>query len=146
MIVVAELSSVWLQCLPQKPWFYDIWQTWVGYPFQVSSLASGQWPPGIPGISPLEGIIHSSLFPPHGHHLKRCSTRASCLFFGKCCWLLRDFPGTCLGCSSPFQADQRDFHPPRDTSYSQEMLSVFPVSVRTPALLQAWWCFKALLF
>lgn len=79
MIIVAELSSVWLRCLPQKPWFYDIWQTWVGYPFQVSFLAPGRWPPGIPGISPLEGIIYSSLFPPHGHHLQRCGTK-SCPF------------------------------------------------------------------
>lgn len=68
-------------CLPQKPWFYDIWQTWVGYPFQVSFLAPGQWPPGIPGISPLEGVIHSSFFPPHGHHLKRCGTKASPALF-----------------------------------------------------------------
>lgn len=73
-------------CLPQKPWFYDIWQTWVGYPFQVSFLASGQWPPGIPVISPLEGVIHSSLFPHTG--TTSASTRASCLFLGSaadCC-------------------------------------------------------------
>lgn len=67
-------------CLPQKPWFYDIWQTWVGYPFQVSSLASGQWPPGVPGISPLAGIIHSSLFPPHGHHLKGVAPKPPAFF------------------------------------------------------------------
>uniref|UniRef100_A0A8C4W2S8 Ceramide synthase 3 n=1 Tax=Gopherus evgoodei TaxID=1825980 RepID=A0A8C4W2S8_9SAUR len=32
---------VWF-CIPQKPWFYDIWQVWVGYPFQ-SLLSSQYW-------------------------------------------------------------------------------------------------------
>lgn len=139
MIIAAELSSVWLLCLPQKPWFYDIWQTWVGYPFQVSFWASGQWPPGVPGISPLAGIIHSSLFPAHGHRLKRCGTEASPALFREVMliaaglpWdlpVLQDFPGICL-CCFPLQPDHCYFHPPRDISSSLEMLSGFPDSVQ----------------
>lgn len=77
-------------CLPQKPWFYDIWQTWVGYPFQVSFLASRHC-----RYFPIGRGNPSSLFPPHGHHLKRCGTKASCLFWGSaahCCMTSLDLP------------------------------------------------------
>lgn len=129
-LVVAQLISLWIICLPQKPWFYDIWQTWVGYPFQVSFLALGHWPQGIPGTSLLKGVIHRSASqwaPP------REVRHQSCLpFFGTSCWLLQDLSVICLCCNSALQPDHCYFHSPQVPSCAQQMLSVLQGSVQNP--------------
>lgn len=87
---------------------------------------------------PIARVIYSSLFPPCGHHLQRCGTKASCLFSGSAADCCRTSLGSSCAASSPSST-----HP--GTPVTHWRCYQCPQICRIPALLQAPQCFKAVL-